>query len=139
MKKQFLFIWLMLLPWSVFAQSDSDQQVQVSKPLVALVDGARQVNVTLPEFNTISFTASHSQLTGNQDNVEYQWEQLSGPNIALVAGGNRATFKAPEVDDETQFSFRLTVKGELVVSEPAVVNIYVNDTGVQTLNTGLWP
>ncbi|MCU4725864.1 glucodextranase DOMON-like domain-containing protein [Halapricum hydrolyticum] len=66
-------------------------------------------NQTVDPGEMVSLQAVNSE-DPNGGTLSYQWEQTSGPDIDLVGPDSiGAAFKAPEVEEDTDFVFELTV------------------------------
>jgi hypothetical protein len=64
--------------------------------------------------------------------LTYTWTQASGPSVTLSATDSpNPTFTAPQVDQNTDLSFVLTVSDHQLTSVPDAVNITVTDLGTQ--------
>lgn len=83
------------------------------------IDGAG----TYQEADVVTLTAVANDV--NNDTITYQWEQLSGPTVALLkAGEDKLSFTAPLANATSSMEFMVTVSdGVETVSETAVVVI----------------
>lgn len=62
--------------------------------------------------------------------LSYSWRQLSGPNVVLSdASVAEPTFVAPQVDDDTELVFELTVTNDQDLTDADVVTVTVQDSG----------
>ena len=73
------------------------------------------------------------------EDLEYSWEQVSGPAVSLTdANSATPTFEAPEVDEHTDIVFRVTVRdGDDFRTDEVVVHVLpVNDAPEDITFTG---
>ena len=95
---------------------------------------------TVTEGETMTLDASASNDPDQGDSLTYLWEQTSGPDVTLSDDTAVApTFTAPDVSEETELLFLLTVEDEFGAiatttvdvtvqpSEPAAANFQVSD------------
>lgn len=84
---------------------------------------------TVTDNNTIALAGSGSDSDGSI--IEYDWVQLSGPQVTLSSYNTAATtFSAPDVTADTVFTFQLTVTDDRYNTANDTVVITVQDGGV---------
>lgn len=97
----------------------------ISKPQIPTADaGPNQ----LVKSNDIVQLDGINSSDSNGSPLTYSWNQTSGPQVTLSdSTASNPTFTAPEVNDQTDLTFQLTVTNEKgVASEPDEVTITIN-------------
>jgi chitinase len=87
---------------------------------------------TVEEGATVVLDGSTSMQVDGTDPLQFAWTQTSGVSVELTGADTAmASWEAPDVASEAQFTFSLTVTDEIGQSCPAEVFVTVTDPSAE--------
>jgi len=113
----------------IFGDSDqSTVNVTVNNVNQTPVARASTNSSSVVEGTTVNLSASNSS-DPDGDNLTYAWTQTAGPNVSLTGENtSSASFVAPQVSAQTNFSFEVEVTDPAGAASTASVSVAVTDT-----------
>jgi len=124
MSKMIRIILYFIVLQSLAACGGSDNDTQGNQAPTAAVALESQ---RIPERETVVLDGSSSDDTDGRI-ASFLWEQIDGPSIIIEnAASAVANFSAPEVEDDTELSFQLTVTDNDNAKASATVTVLIED------------